>query len=227
MDKLKKKTFLTIVLILMFSCTAMGIVDAVISPPYFIKAAIKIVFFLLVALAYLVLTKNANLKGIFIIRKKDLFISLLLGIGVYIFILGAYFAVRNFFDFSNVTKELTKNVGVTKDNFLYVSLYISFLNSLMEEFFFRGFAFLILQNYTKKSYAYLISSLAFGLYHVAIMESWFNIGLFALLIVSLTLAGYIFNYMDDKTKSIFPSWIVHMFANFSINTVGFILFAAS
>jgi len=224
MSKKETKTFLSIILIVMFSLVAMGIVDAVISPQYFIKSAIKIVFFLLVAIAYLLLTKNEHLKSIFIIRKRDLLFSLLFGICVYIFILAAFFITRNVFDFSNVTKSLTGSVGVTKDNFIYVAIYISFINSLLEEFFFRGFAFLILQKYANKRFAYLFSSLAFGLYHVAIMENWFNIGLFALLIVSLVLAGCMFNYIDDKTKSIFPSWIVHMFANFSINTVGFILF---
>ena len=53
---------------------------------------------------------------------------------------------------------------------------------------------------------------------------WFNIGIFVLALVGLMLAGIIFNFLDEKSESIYTSWVVHMFANFGINTVGFILF---
>ena len=40
----------------------------------------------------------------------------------------------------------------------------------------------------------------------------------------LIVGGCIFNYLNEKNDNIYPSWFVHMFANFAINTVGFILF---
>ncbi|WP_346888458.1 CPBP family glutamic-type intramembrane protease [Clostridium sp. UBA1056] len=56
------------------------------------------------------------------------------------------------------------------------------------------------------------------------MNNWFTPLLFILLIVSLFVAGLIFNYLNERFNNIYVSWIVHMSANLAINTVGFILF---
>lgn len=52
----------------------------------------------------------------------------------------------------------------------------------------------------------------------------FEIGALFLLLVWLIVGGCIFNYLNERNDSIYSSWFVHMFANFAINTVGFILF---
>ncbi|HQB32514.1 MAG TPA: hypothetical protein PLI19_04185, partial [Erysipelotrichaceae bacterium] len=71
--------------------------------------------------------------------------------------------------------------------------------------------------------AYIFSSTVFALYHCAMMIGWFNIILYLLLIVSLFVSGLIFNFLNEHFDSIFASWLFHMFANLSINTVGIIL----
>ena len=67
---------------------------------------------------------------------------------IFTIIFGAYLGIGKFFDFSNVVSSLSKNAGVTINNFIFVAVYISFINSLLEEFFFRGFAFLKLKEVT-------------------------------------------------------------------------------
>ena len=52
----------------------------------------------------------------------------------------------------------------------------------------------------------------------------FSIGVLCLLLLGLTAGGCIFNYLNELNDNIYPSWFVHMFANFGINTVGLILF---
>ena len=98
-----------------------------------------------------------------------------LGIGVYIIIVGSYFLTRNIIDFSNVTSSLSKNMGITSTNFIYVSLYISLMNSFLEEFFFRGFGFITLKKYTSRKTAYLFSSVLFAIYHIGMLVGMFNI----------------------------------------------------
>ena len=156
--------------------------------------------------------------------RKQITISMLLGSFVFLFIIGAYFLIGPFFDFTKVVDALQSNVGVTKNNFIFVSIYISFINSLLEESFFRQFAYVCLRQYTSKRYASLFSAIVFALYHVAIMTGWFSLPLLILLIVSLVVAGLLFNYLVDKTNTILSSWFVHMFANFAINVIGFMLF---
>ena len=139
-------------------------------------------------------------------------------------ILIGYFAVKPFFDFSGIAEKLTQNAGVTADNFLFVSLYISFVNSLLEEFFFRGFVFTNLKQLRSGRFAYLFSSILFAAYHVAMMTDWFEPVAFAVVMAGLFAGGIIFDFLNEKSGTVYPSWFVHMFANFAINTVGFILF---
>lgn len=106
----------------------------------------------------------------------------------------------------------------------FVSLYISFVNSMLEEFFFRGFAFLTLKRLTGRKFAYIFSASVFAIYHIAMMTGWFGPLVFLIIMAGLFSGGLIFDYLNEKSSSVYPSWIVHMFANFAINTVGFILF---
>ena len=144
---------------------------------------------------------------------------------LYIVILGAYFIFRNIFDFSALVGSLNETTGVNKSNFIWVAIYISFINSFLEEFFFRGFAFLTMKRFFKKSFAYVFSSIVFSLYHVAMMIGWFGWAVIFISLSGLFVGGMIFNRFDEKSGNIYLSWLVHMFANFATNSIGFILFA--
>ena len=221
---MRNKRILHIIFLVIAGCLIMAWVDAVLSPHYAIKSAIKIVLFLILPVGYSLITKQNFLRNLFRFDKKRILFPILLGICVYLFILGAYFILGPHFDFSNIAATLEKNIGVNKGNFVFVALYISFINSLLEEFFFRGFSFLTLKKLTSSKAAYLFSAGAFSLYHIAIMGSWFAPLLLVLLIASLFVAGLLFNWLNEKSDTIYTSWMVHMCANFAINTIGFMLF---
>ena len=213
---------LTIILAAIFCCAVMSLIDGVIRPGYAVKSAIKIALFL--GIPVLLALKDRGLAALTLFRfpKKGLLAAYALGAGVYAVILGGYFLIRPFSDFSGIAGKLTQNAGVTRENFLYVSLYISFVNSLLEEFFFRGFLFTNLK--TKGNlFANLFSAAVFAAYHVAMMAGWFSPVLFVLVMAGLTVGGMLFNGLNDKFGGICVSWLVHMCANFAINTIGFIL----
>ena len=103
-------------------------------------------------------------------------------------------------------------------------MYIAFLNSLLEEFFFRGFGFILLSKHAGRGFAFGFSALCFALYHLGMMNGWFSPGLLLLTVFGLFVGGCIFNYLNARCENIYPSWLVHMCANFAINTVGFMIF---
>ncbi len=218
-----KKVWIPVFVVL--ACIVMGLIDAVIQPGYIVKSLVKIALFLLIPIIYSLCIKDDSIKKIFKADKKGIPVALALGVVLYGVILGAYFLVRNVFDFSALTKSLNQTTGVNQSNFLWVSLYISFVNSLLEEFFFRGFAFMTLQKVTSKTFAYLFSSIVFALYHIAMMIGWFGIPVILISLLGLFAGGLIFDKFDDRKGNIYLSWLIHMFANFAINTIGFILFA--
>ena len=162
-----KKNKYIIISVVAVVCILMAVVDAVIRPGYLLKSVIKIALFLAVPLIYSVYDKSCNLKTLFKPDKKGILMALGLGVGVYAVVLGAFLVFRNVFDFSALTSSLTAETGVNKSNFIFVALYISFANSLLEEFFFRGFSFLTLKKVSNRTLAYIFSALAFAVYHIA------------------------------------------------------------
>jgi len=220
---MKKSSIKIIISVTIVCCLVMAFVDGILHPGYAVKSAIKVSMFMLIPFIVSIADKNISYLKLLIPKKSGFVPAVMLGIGIYVLILGAYFVVSQFFDFSQIAGLLTENVGVTKDNFLYVSLYISFINSFLEEFFFRGFVFTNLKNLSGRKLAYIFSSALFSLYHVAMMIGWFSPILFILVMAGLMAGGMIFNYMNEKLDTIYSSWLTHMFANFAINTVGFIL----
>lgn len=220
------KRKLAIMLLIFVFSIAVTFVDAFIHPDYFVKILIKIVFFLALPMLFFLKNKDdfKDFKKLFIFKKKGILSSFVLGIGVYSIILIGYFISRGFVDFSKVTTNLTSGMGITANNFVYVSLYISLMNSFLEEFFFRGFGFITLKKYTSRRVAYLFSSTLFAIYHIGMLVGMFHIAVIFLLLAGLIVGGCIFNYLNEKNENIYSSWFVHMFANFAINTIGFILF---
>ena len=205
---------------------AITLIDAFVQPNYFIKIPIKIVFFLALPMMFFIIHKEefADFKKLFVFKKGGILKALILGIGVYAVILLGYLFTRNIIDYSNVTSSLTEGMGITAENFIFVSLYISLMNSFLEEFFFRGYGFITLKKYTSRKIAYIFSSSIFAVYHVGMLIGMFQFGALVILLLGLIVGGCIFNYLNELNDNIYPSWFVHMFANFSINTVGFILF---
>ncbi len=217
----KKYWILSIVVI---NFILMGVVDAVIVPEYFTKSAIKIILFAIVPLLYYFISKDSSIKELLKPNKKGLIQAFAVGVGVFAIILGGYYLVNSFMDFGNITTALGSDVGVDANNFIFVSTYIALVNSFLEEFFFRGFAFLSLNKQLSIKASYVFSSAVFALYHVAIMLNWFSLPLFTITLLGLFVGGLIFNYFNIKYNNIYCSWIIHIFANLAINTIGFILF---
>ncbi len=213
-----------IILFVIVIILIMAWVDLVLQANYAINSAIKLILFLLIPLCLLLINRQISFRVLFHFNKKQILFSILLGLIVYIIILGVYYIIRRYIDFSNIVPLLENRVSVNKENFIFVSLYISFINSFLEEFFFRGIAFLTLKKYSSRILAYLFSAGVFSVYHIAIMVGWFEPLFLILILIGLFGAGLMFNRLNEKNGSIYTSWIVHMCANFAINTIGFILF---
>ena len=222
----KRQQGLYIILSAVFLSLAVTLVDAFLQPDYVPKVLVKILFFLLLPLFYFGWNKKERplLKRLFCVNGKTIVQAVLLGLLVYGVIVGGYFCTKSFVDFSQVTGTLQEKHGITGENFIFVSLYISLANSFLEEFFFRGFAFLSLKPYIGRKMAYVFSPALFAFYHGGMLAGMFSWWVFLVLLTGLFVGGCIFNYLNEKSESLYPSWVTHMFANFAINTVGFILF---
>lgn len=214
--------FLTF-LYFVISCTILAFVDAVWALGYAPKSFIKIFLFGLVPFVLLWKLKKVELLGLFKFSKSSFRKSLSYGGLVYGIIVGGYFLLKPFIDFSNITTSLNDSVGVSASNFILVALYISLINSFLEEFFFRGFG-TVFFNVSNKWLTYITSAALFALYHVAMMIGWYDWWVFVLAIIGLFVSGIVFHLLNQASRSLYTSWFVHMCSNLGINTVGLILF---
>ncbi len=221
MNKNCKKSLWLIIMVII-CCIAMAVIEVLIEPAYFVKSALKILFFLFIPIVFLKFQKEKVFADSFGLNKKSVVRLSALGIIIYAIIMLAYLLTKGIFSYPALVNSLSADQNVAQNSFIWVALYISFCNSLLEEFLFRFVAFIKLSEYTTKNIAYIFSSCLFALYHVAMIGTSFPFPLLILALVGLAIGGAIFNYVDDKSKNIYNSWIIHMFADFAIMTIWYI-----
>jgi len=95
-------------------------------------------------------------------------------------------------------------------------LLFSLINAIMEEVIWRGILLSALKKHTSTCYAIFVTSVGFGLLHLAIGFSFF-------LSLLISLAGVIYAILTLKTNSIYPSIIFHFVINIGMVLSGLII----
>ena len=128
---MKKDHFIYLSVII--SVISMSYIDTIVQPGYLIRSIIKIFLFCGTVFLYSFVYKHNILDNINfnLSSLKKIFP---LALGVYILILAAFFIFRNVFDFSHVKESLLSSVKVSKDNFIFVSIYF-FIQFLLRRIF--------------------------------------------------------------------------------------------
>lgn len=221
-----KRDILALCCIAFIACAIFYVLQQFTGVGYVGTAIGKIFFFSGIPIAYYRWVCPRGLKSTydFRITLKQSNLGIILGSSVAIIILAAYFVMGRYIDLNIIARELTETSKVNSFNFPFVALYIIFGNSFLEEYFFRGFVFLMLYNKGYIKLAYIFSSILFAIYHVAIFKTWFNPIIIGIALIGLFAGGIIFDYIDTKTNSIINSWMVHIFADLAIILVGIKMF---
>ncbi|MCU9613777.1 CPBP family intramembrane metalloprotease [Caldibacillus lycopersici] len=216
-----------IVLLTILSCIALFIIEQIIEVGYVIKTAAKLVMFLIIPLAYITFVLRQpilaflNVKSIDIKNLRLGFIFGVLAMGI---VISAFVLFHNFINTDTIIDDLQTRLKITPEIFLFIAIYITLGNSLLEEFYFRGFIFFNLYKTDHKLLAYLFSSLLFSVYHVAIFAVWFNIWLILLAMLGLFLVGLVFSWLNTKSNNFLNSWLLHILADLGVMLIGFHLF---
>ncbi|WP_461205316.1 CPBP family intramembrane glutamic endopeptidase [Clostridium sp. DL1XJH146] len=222
---MKKNLFVIITSIL--ACIILYFVEQSIGVSYLLKTTLKILLFVSIPFIYYKFVKKESFKNALKLnkfKKKDLTLGLTLGIISFIIILITYFILKDYIDLNNIMDELQNKLKITPISFIFVGLYITLGNSFLEEFFFRGFIFLNLYELGYKKLGYIFSSFLFGLYHIVIFKSWFSLPITLLALFGLISVGFVFNFLDTKSKNLLNSWIVHALADSAIILIGLKMF---
>lgn len=204
------------------ACLLLYYLEQILEVNYMIKTSSKwIVFLLIPFILDRFIDKNSNPKQF---NKKGMLFGFLFGLSSFIIIIVAYILLKDFINFDEIVNEMETKSKITAANFIFIAIYITLGNSLLEEFFFRGFIFLNLRQLGEEKFAYLFSSLLFAIYHISIFQTWFTLPLTLLVLFGLFTIGIIFNWLNTKTNTIINSWIVHILADLAIIIIGLRLF---
>ena len=215
---MKKLSFIIISTVL--ACFSLFIVEQLLDVSYLIKTGSKICLFLLIPIIYLVIYKE---KIRFKVYTSEIKYGLLIGLASLFIVLIAYYFFQSLIDSKSIISDL-KSSSITASNFILIGLYITFGNSFLEEFFFRGFIFLKIYDAGYKKFAYLFSAGLFAIYHIAIFVTWFEAWITLLALIGLFAIGIVFNLINLKSRSFINSWIIHICADTAVILIGLSLF---
>ena len=209
------------------ACILMYVIEQNIGCSYIIKTVVKIILFTGLPFLFAYLTKTGTVRealGLDHIILKDLKAGFIIGAAVFVIIIAAYLILGFMIDFESIKQELQIKLKITAGTFIFTALYITFINSLIEELFFRGFIFPGIYSTGLKKTAFFFSSFLFGLYHMAIFKTWFPPPLTVLSVASLILTGIVFNWINLKNRNFLNSWLIHIFADSAIILIGIKMF---
>ncbi|MDF2699691.1 MAG: hypothetical protein K0Q49_1247 [Haloplasmataceae bacterium] len=216
-----------IIILSFVACLILYLLEQVFLVNYLVKTTSKLILFTIIPIIYMKYIKKTKIKNalnLSKLAKNDLKLGVILGSLSFITVQVVYIIFKEFIDFSGIINELQTKSKITPTNFIFVGLYITFVNSFLEEFFFRGFIFLNLYELNKKKTAYFYSAVLFSVYHIAIFKTWFDPGLILLTLLGLITIGLVFNYLNTKSKNFINSWLVHLMADSIIIIIGMKLF---
>ncbi len=195
-------------------------IEQVLEVPYLWKTAAKALFFLAIPLLFLKV-KKFDFLHMRKTQKISIFIAIVIGFAVMMTILGAFIFLRSSIDLNSLQVDLETRVGVTALVFPIVALYILIGNSFLEEFYFRG----LLIDFLKESkLKWILPSFFFAIYHVAIFLPWFEWPILIVAVVGLFIGGLLFQWINEASGTIYPSWIIHMFADIGVLLIGVYMF---
>jgi membrane protease YdiL (CAAX protease family) len=158
--------------------------------------------------------------------------AILLGLGIgtlaVVSIGGAFLFLKPLVNIAGIGENLANEIGITRDVYIFVALWLVLINPLLEEYFWRGFVFMqAYRFFTDPLYKRIVvygTGMLFALHHAVIIQDWFNWWQFGLVIVFLGVAGVIFNMIYVRSGSIISSYIAHLMADAILAAIGFVIF---
>lgn len=182
-------------------------------PTYLLSSLYKIIFLLPLVYRYYFHKKswrNALVEGFSLANFRKYF-SHALGCGILFAALygSAFFLFKNMLSGALITSTLETFASITPTNILFIGLYIIVVNSLLEEFFWRGFFFNELHTLYGWFVAYVLTGIGFSLYHVAFFYSWFSFYFVLLATTGLFVYSLFMCMLFQKYQDLFTCWLIH------------------
>ena len=177
------------------------------------------VFFLIPPLIYCRMKGIHVFKDIFILKNWRRYFSVAVGLGILALLIfwGAYFSLRGLLEIpeDRILLSTSEQFGVTKNNVLFVAPLTIFLNSLLEEFFHRGFSFGLLVKHNRWL-GYLLPATVFTVQHMLFIYQWSTPLKLTIAVVALFVFALVLQTIYEKAQSLITPWVIHIFGDIAM-----------
>ncbi len=136
-----------------------------------------------------------------------------------IIILAFYLGFRGQFDPATLRAEVGTLFPLTLLNYLAVALVITFVNPLMEEYYWRGYLY---RKWAARGGGIWIGGL-FALHHLVIFGTWFPLHLLWILGIAFIGVGLFLTYLYKAINNLWAPLLTHIIADLTIVLLGYYL----
>lgn len=141
--------------------------------------------------------------------RNGLWANVLLSLAAATIFAGAYMAWSDYLiDETKIVAKIDQQFGVDARTVMMVAPFTVLLNSLLEEFFYRGFSFGLLFR-KNLAVAYLLPAAAFTVQHVLFIYHWVGWLPLALAVIGLFVLSLLLQVLYKEFDTIVAPWIVH------------------
>ena len=137
------------------------------------------------------------------------------GLAVVIFV-GVYATLGDLLlDKAMIVEKIRDQFSVTIKTVFLIAPITILLNSLLEEFFYRGFAFGLLLKHHRKL-AYLLPATIFTLQHVLFIYHWMTPLPLTIAVVGLFVFALVQSKLYETADSIVAPWVLHILGDLAM-----------
>ena len=129
---------------------------------------------------------------------------------------GLYYALGDqLLDKDDIVAKIGTQFSVTAGNVFLIAPFTIILNSLLEEFFYRGFAFGLLVRKNARV-GYLLPAAVFTVQHVLFIYHWMSVVPFVIAVAGLFVLALVLERIYVRTDTIVAPWLIHVFGDIAM-----------
>lgn len=180
---------------------------------YLFSSSYKIIFLFPLFSRFIIdkkIFKESLFEGFsFEVFKKNVAVVLCMGIGLAAVYLMGYFFLKQSLKIGVMVAQLNQSASINAKNIIFIGLYIIVFNSLLEEFFWRGFMFKELKELIGPWMAHAFTGIAFSFHHIMFYFNWFGYTLLILVTAGLIIFTILMNFIFQRYQDLFSCWLIH------------------
>ena len=147
----------------------------------------------------------------------NLIVGTLICLGIY---LGYRLLGEALIDINTFQQQLDKVGMKDPTKYLLLAAYWTFINALLEEYFWRWFVVRECEKWLSKNLAIVVSAVGFVLHHTLAMLIYFDWKTALLCSLGVFIGGLLWSYSYSKYRSIWPGYLSHILIDAIIFYIG-------